>query len=78
MIYKERILMSPLKAIREKCLDCSCGQMGEVRECVIRSCALYLFRMGHREKVEGKPKRVLSEAHKAAMQAGRKTMKEAV
>ena len=38
---------SPLKAIRMKCLDCSCGQPGEVRECLITDCALHPYRFGH-------------------------------
>ena len=32
--------VSPMKAIRQKCLDCSCGQLTEIRECPIKDCAL--------------------------------------
>lgn len=35
-----------LKAIREKCLDCSCDSYTEVKECSIRNCPLYIFRFG--------------------------------
>ena len=35
-----------LRAIREKCLDCSCHQPQEVRLCPVSACALYPFRMG--------------------------------
>lgn len=35
------------RAIREKCLDCSCGQIVEVRECTIKTCALWTYRMGY-------------------------------
>ncbi|HBF36030.1 MAG TPA: hypothetical protein DDW50_01775 [Firmicutes bacterium] len=35
-----------LKAIRSKCLDCSGGQIDEVRECTIQNCTLYPYRMG--------------------------------
>jgi len=35
-----------LKAIRAKCLDCSNQQNDEVRECVIKDCPLYHYRMG--------------------------------
>jgi hypothetical protein len=35
-----------LKAIRTKCLDCSGGSYGEVADCLVKSCALYPFRMG--------------------------------
>lgn len=38
--------MTPLRSIREKCLDCSCQQPTEVRDCPVTSCALYPFRMG--------------------------------
>ena len=38
--------MTPLKAIRLKCLDCCCGQAKEVKLCPCESCSLYLFRFG--------------------------------
>lgn len=38
--------MTPLKAIRAKCLDCVCGQLQEVRLCPCKDCPLYPFRMG--------------------------------
>ena len=38
--------MTPLKAIREKCKECSCGQLAEIRDCFIPSCSLYLYRLG--------------------------------
>jgi hypothetical protein len=38
--------MPVLKAIRVKCLDCSGGMQSEVRDCLVRNCALYPFRMG--------------------------------
>ena len=38
--------MNPMRAIREKCLDCSCQQPIEVKECTVKTCALYPFRMG--------------------------------
>jgi hypothetical protein len=41
-----RTRMTPIRSIRLKCLDCSAGQIKEVRECVILGCALYPFRMG--------------------------------
>lgn len=39
-------LKNPVKAIRQKCLDCSCGQVKEVELCPIPDCALYPFRFG--------------------------------
>lgn len=38
--------MSPLKAIRRKCLDCSCYQPSEVRLCEAIGCPLWPFRAG--------------------------------
>jgi hypothetical protein len=37
---------NPLKAIREKCLDCCCGNAAEVRKCVAVDCPLWSFRIG--------------------------------
>ena len=42
--------LTPIKAIRAKCLDCSCGQFKEVRECTVKNCPLYSYRNGHRPK----------------------------
>ena len=38
--------MPVLKAIKQKCLDCSGGSRTEVKQCVVRTCALYPFRLG--------------------------------
>lgn len=38
--------MTPVKAIRAKCLDCCCGQQREVAVCPCADCPLYPFRMG--------------------------------
>ena len=35
-----------LKKIREKCLDCTCQQINEVRKCKIERCPIWPFRMG--------------------------------
>lgn len=42
--------LTPIKAIRAKCLDCSYGQPQEVRLCPIEKCPLFPYRMGHRPK----------------------------
>lgn len=41
---------TPIKAIRAKCIECCCGQMGEVRLCTIKDCPLWEYRNGHRPK----------------------------
>lgn len=50
---------SPLKAIRAKCLDCSCNQINEVKLCPVTNCALYPFRFG---KNTFRQKKVYTEA----------------
>ncbi len=39
--------MTPMKAIRAKCLDCCCGNAAEVRACPSTDCPLYCYRFGH-------------------------------
>jgi len=36
--------LTPLKAIRAKCLDCSGGSAQEVRKCPVKTCPLWPFR----------------------------------
>lgn len=43
---------TPIKSIRAKCVECSGGQLHEVRLCPIKECPLYPYRMGHRPKDE--------------------------
>lgn len=44
--------MTPIQAIRAKCIDCSCGSLREVRECHIKECTLWPYRMGKRPKYD--------------------------
>lgn len=47
--------LTPMKAIRRKCIDCSCGSSNEVKLCPVKNCPLYDYRFGkdpHRKKVE--------------------------
>jgi hypothetical protein len=44
--------ITPLKAIRLKCLDCS-ENAAEVKRCNIPECALYPYRMGSNPKRKG-------------------------
>ena len=37
---------NPVKAIRDKCIDCMCGQANEVKLCTNDRCPLYPFRFG--------------------------------
>ena len=38
--------LSPSKAIRQKCLECSAWSVVEVSKCPARDCALFPFRFG--------------------------------
>ena len=40
--------LTPIKAIRAKCLDCCCGQRQEVRLCPVSACPLFPYRLGKR------------------------------
>lgn len=41
-------MLTPIKAIRKKCLQCSNDQPKEVKECPIKTCPLYPYRIGRR------------------------------
>ena len=53
-------IMTPLKAIRAKCMECSNGQPNEVKFCPIPDCALYKYR-------SGKSGRKISPEHRAKL-----------
>ena len=42
--------LTPIKAIRLKCLDCCCGSANEVRLCNLKKCPLYPYRFGKRPR----------------------------
>ena len=50
--------VTPMKAIRLKCLDCSGGSANEVKLCTVTKCPLYRYRFGHRPKAETKTNEV--------------------
>lgn len=58
--------LTPIKAIRARCLDCCAGQPQEVRYCTIPDCSLYPYRMGKRPKNEGQEQTTDNSASKAA------------
>jgi len=67
----EVVVLRPLRAMREKCLDCCCGQHGQVRECPCTGCTLWPYRFGKRPggaKRTGKP---LTDEQKRKLQEGR-------
>lgn len=49
--------ITPMKAIRQKCLDCSCGSSEEVKNCFAKKCPLYQFRFGYKLDENGNRKK---------------------
>ena len=47
--------LTPMRAIRAKCLDCVAQQAQEVRLCIDEKCPLWPYRMGHRPKDDREP-----------------------
>ena len=54
---------TPLRAIKEKCLDCCCGSYIEVKLCPVEGCPLFPFRFGKNSLI----KREYSEEQKERM-----------
>ena len=50
--------LTPIKAIRAKCLDCCCDQRDEVKLCPAKDCPLWPFRLG---KNPNRPKNMTDE-----------------
>jgi|WetSurMetagenome_2_1015567.scaffolds.fasta_scaffold561979_1 hypothetical protein len=46
--------MTPMKAIRLKCLDCCCGNVAEVKRCPCPDCSLYAYRLGKNPAMAGR------------------------
>ena len=75
----ETMVLSPTKAIRKKCLECSNFSHTEIEQCPITDCALYPFRFGKdpgRKKIEMSEDR--KEKLKMQLAKGRKTQSERV
>lgn len=45
-------VLTPIKAIRAKCLECCAGSFKEVRMCSLKNCPLWPYKNGHRPKGE--------------------------
>ena len=48
MAKRLKLYDTPIKAIRKKCLDCTCYQPKEIRLCTIIDCPIYPYRFGCR------------------------------
>ncbi|OGV09635.1 MAG: hypothetical protein A2499_01275 [Stygiobacter sp. RIFOXYC12_FULL_38_8] len=44
---------TPLRAIKKHCLECSCFEKKQVRECVIKDCVLFPYRHGNNPQRKG-------------------------
>jgi hypothetical protein len=63
---KENIL--PIrKAAKMKCMDCTCGERNEARECTVTSCAIWPYRGGINPK--GKKIREFTDEQRQAVAA---------
>ena len=66
-------ILTPLSAIRAKCIDCSAGSMKEVRECVMLDCPLYRYRLG---KSPNRKPRILTDEEREALRQRMAKMRE--
>lgn len=62
--------ITPMKAIRAKCLDCCGGQYSEVKQCPCTNCPLYDFRLG--KNPNRKPRNLTDEQREALRERARK------
>ena len=58
-------ILTPLKAIRAKCVDCMCGQIREIKLCPIDDCSLYPYRFGKNPNI----RREYTEEQRDALRA---------
>lgn len=64
-------MLTPMKAIRAKCLECSAGNANEVKLCPITACPLFPYRFGKNPNV----KRERTAAQLEALRNGRLALK---
>ena len=65
--------LTPIKAMRAKCIDCCAGQKNEVKLCPATDCSLYPYRMGHNPNRQLSDEQRKAAAERAAINFGRKT-----
>ena len=73
MIEEDQKILTPLRAIRAKCIDCSAWSMKEVRECVMLDCPLYPYRLG---KSPNRKPRILTDEEREALRQRMAKMRE--
>ena len=57
----ENKILTPIKAIRAKCLDCTNNQYTEIKECKMTKCSLHPYGLGKRPKKDN-DKQMVDEA----------------
>ncbi len=56
-------ILTPMKAIRAKCLDCCGGSSNEVKLCTAVNCSLHPYRDGHNPNRKGIGNKHIDEQH---------------
>jgi len=59
--------LTPIKAIRAKCLDCCGGQRQEVKHCAAKECPIWPYRHGKRPKRETEGQRTQRQKRRASL-----------
>ena len=68
--------LTPMKAIRAKCMDCCCDQLREILYCPIIHCPLWRYRKGREERDELYVRKPMSEKQRIAVEKLRKINKK--
>ena len=50
--------LTPMRAIRAKCIDCSGGNRSEVTHCTVKTCPLWPYRLGRRPRIDSEEEKV--------------------
>ena len=66
---------SPIRAVRLKCLDCTCNSPKEVEACPIKACPLWAFRFGKNpyRKPQSEERRAAAAERMRKIQAQKKS-----
>lgn len=69
---------SPIRAVRLKCLDCTCGSAKEIEACPIKACPLWAFRFGKNpyRKPQSEERRAAAAERMRKIQAQKKSEKQ--
>lgn len=67
---------SPIKAIREFCLECCGGNSNDVKGCTAPNCALFAFRFGKNPYIKREMTEEQREAAKARLAEARRNRKD--